>query len=176
MRFRELALAGAYAIELVPHCDERGFFARTFDEAELESHGLPVRFPQGNLSRNKRAGTLRGMHYAAPPSAESKLVRCTSGAVYDVIVDLRVGSPSYRRWVGAELTAENGLSLFVPAGFAHGFITLLDDTDVHYQMGDVFKPESARGFRWNDPAFGIEWPRPPEVISPRDASYPDLEA
>jgi dTDP-4-dehydrorhamnose 3,5-epimerase len=174
VQFQALPLAGSYVLELEPHADERGFFARTFDEAEFASHGLATRFPQSNLSRNKRAGTLRGMHYAVAPSEESKVIRCTSGGIYDVIVDLRSDSPSYTHWVHVELTAENGLALYVPVGFAHGFLTTADDTDVHYQMGDVFKPETARGFRWNDPTFGIRWPAQPAVIAPRDATYADF--
>lgn len=174
MRFTELSLSGAYLLELEPHADERGFFARTYAEEEFAAHGLPTHFPHCNLSRNRRAGTLRGMHYAVAPSQESKVVRCVSGAIYDVIVDLRPQSASYRGWVHAELTAENGRALFVPAGFAHGFLTLADDTDVLYQMGDVFRPQTARGFRWNDPHFSIAWPHPVSVISQRDESYADF--
>ena len=175
MRFSETKLSGAYVVELDRHEDERGFFARTFCEREFAEHGLPVRFPQCNLSRNTRKGTLRGMHYEAPPSAESKLVRCASGAIFDVIVDLRPSSPSFRAWISAELSGENGRALFVPAGFAHGFLTLTDHTDVFYHMGDFFRAGGARGFRWNDPQFGIEWPAVPVVISERDAQYPDFE-
>jgi len=155
--------------------DERGFFARTFCERELEQHGLPTRFPQCNLSRNRRRGTLRGMHYEATPSAESKLVRCVTGAIFDVIVDLRPGSATRFAWIGVELSGETGRALFVPAGFAHGFLTLSDDSDVFYHMGDFYRPEAARGFRWNDPLFAIQWPAPPNSIAERDASYPDYE-
>lgn len=173
MRFAETALSGAYVIELEPNVDARGFFARTFCEREFAEHGLPTRFPQCNLSRNRRLGTLRGMHFEAPPTAESKLVRCSTGAVYDVIVDLRPASATRFRWFGVELTAESGRALFIPAGFAHGFLTLADDTDVFYHMGDSYRPGSARGFRWNDPRFGITWPTAPLTMSDRDASYPD---
>jgi dTDP-4-dehydrorhamnose 3,5-epimerase len=174
MKFTELVLPGAFLIELEPHADERGFFARSFCEEEFAAHGLVTRFPQNNLSRNKRAGTLRGMHYAVAPSVETKVVRCATGAIHDVIIDLREGSPTYARWVAAELTAQNGRALYIPAGFAHGFLTLADDTDVVYQMGDVFRPQTARGFRWNDPRFAVAWPQAPVMISTRDASYPDF--
>lgn len=175
MRFTETKLAGAFIIDLEPRLDERGFFARTFCERELEQHGLPTRFPQCNLSRNRRQGTLRGMHYEATPSAESKLVRCVTGAIFDVIVDLRPGSATRFAWIGVELSGETGRALFVPAGFAHGFLTLSDDSDVFYHMGDFYRPEAARGFRWNDPLFAIQWPAPPNSIAERDASYPDYE-
>jgi len=174
VRFAETRLPGAYVIELEPNVDERGFFARTFCEREFAEHGLPTRFPQCNLSRNRRRGTLRGMHFETPPTSESKLVRCSTGAVYDVIVDLRPDSPARFRWLGIELTAESGRALFVPAGFAHGFLTLTDDTDVFYHMGDSYRPGSARGFRWNDPRFDITWPSAPGTISERDAHYPDF--
>src|SRR4051812_22532092 len=165
MLFEETVLRGAFIIELEPRVDERGFFARTFCEQEFEAHGLPVRFPQSNLSRNSRKGTLRGMHYEAQPSNESKLVRCTTGAVFDVIVDLRAGSPSRFRWISVELDAKSGRALFVPAGFAHGFLTLQDHTDVTYLMGDSYRPGSARGFRFDDPLFGIRWPAQPASIA-----------
>jgi dTDP-4-dehydrorhamnose 3,5-epimerase len=175
MRFTESALAGAYLIDLEPHVDERGFFARSFCEREFSAHGLPDRFPQCNLSRNRKRGTLRGMHFEAPPSTESKLVRCVSGAIYDAIVDLRPGSRTHMQWCAVELSAENGRALFIPAGFAHGFLTLADDTDVFYHMGDFFRPGSARGARWNEPRFGIAWPKDPSVIAERDANYPDFD-
>lgn len=174
MRFSELKLPGVFLIELSPSLDERGFFARTFCEREFAEHGLPTRFPQSNLSRNSRAGTLRGMHFEAPPSQESKVVRCVSGAIWDVVVDLRPGSATRFQWVAAELTAEAGQALFVPPGFAHGFLTLSDATDVFYLMGDFFRPDAGRGARWNDPRFGIVWPSAPKVISERDANYPDF--
>lgn len=172
MRFSELPFPGAYLIELEPHADERGFFARCFAEEEFAEHGLKTRFPHCNLSRNARNGTLRGMHYAIAPSDEAKVVRCVSGAIFDVIVDLRAGT--FGKWAGAELTGENGRAVYIPAGCAHGFMTLADRTDVFYQMGDVFRPETARGFRWDDKAFGIAWPQTPRVISPRDAGYTDF--
>jgi len=173
--FHETKLAGAYVIEIERRSDERGFFARTFCEREFASHRLPTRFPQSNLSRNRQAGTLRGMHYQAAPYRESKLVRCGAGAIYDVIVDLRPSSPTRLEWVGVELTAESGRALFVPEGFAHGFLTLTDDTDVSYQMGEFYQPDASRGIRWNDPTLNIRWPRLPAVITERDASYPDLD-
>ena len=175
MQFTESELAGAYLIALERHADERGFFARTFCEREFAAHGLPVHFPQCNLSRNRKRGTLRGMHYAASPSAESKIVRCVAGAIHDVIVDLRADSSTYLKSTSVELSAENGLALFVPAGMAHGFITLSDDTDVFYHMGDFFLADAARGFRWNDPQFDLEWPLTPTVMSARDADYPDFK-
>jgi dTDP-4-dehydrorhamnose 3,5-epimerase len=176
MRFSETKLAGAYVIDLETRVDERGFFARTFCEREFAEHGLPTRFPQCNISRNTRARTLRGMHYNAAPHFESKLVRCGSGSIYDVIVDLRPGSPTRLQWIGVELSAKTGRALFVPERFAHGFLTLEDDTDVLYHMGASFQAEAARGLRWNEPRFGLEWPVPPEIIAPRDATYPDFDS
>lgn len=173
MLFREIELAGAVVVDLEPHADERGTFARSFCEREFAAHGLPVRFPQCNISRNKRRGTLRGMHYEVPFGA--KLVRCTAGAIYDVIVDLRRESRTYLRWTSIELDADSGRALFIPEGLAHGFLTLADDTDVFYHMGDFYRPEGSRGFRFNDPAFHIEWPMPPSTISERDANYPGFD-
>jgi dTDP-4-dehydrorhamnose 3,5-epimerase len=175
LKFEATKLAQAFVVDLEPRGNERGFFARTFCEREFEAHGLPTRFPQCNLSRNKHKGTLRGMHYNAAPHGESKLVRCNSGAIYDVIVDLRPGSPTRFEWIGVELSAETGRALFVPEGFAHGFVTLADDTDVHYHMGRFYEGAAARGFRWNDPRFGVRWPLAPAVLSERDASYPDFD-
>jgi dTDP-4-dehydrorhamnose 3,5-epimerase len=175
MKFQQTKLAGAYVIEVEPFADERGFFARTFCEREFADHGLPVRFPQCNLSRNSRAGTLRGMHYQAAPLWEAKLVRCISGAIYDVIIDLRADSATRGQWVGVELSAANARALFVPEGFAHGFITLQDATDVFYHMSEFFRPDGARGLRWNDPHFDIRWPTSVSVISERDATYPDFD-
>ena len=153
--------------------DERGFFARTWSQKEWAAQGLDSRLLECNVSFNKRAGTLRGMHYQTAPYAQAKLVRCTAGALFDVIVDLRPDSPTHKQWVGVELSAENGRSLFIPEGLAHGFQTLADGTEVLYQMSEVYAPECARGVRWDDPAFGIEWPRAVTVIYERDASYPD---
>jgi dTDP-4-dehydrorhamnose 3,5-epimerase len=175
MIFQPTRLAGAFVIELEPHADERGFFARSFCERELAGQGLPTRFPQCNISRNTRRGTLRGMHFQAGSDPEAKLVRCTSGAIHDVIVDLRASSPTRFQWIGVDLSASTGRALFVPAGFAHGFVTLADDTDVFYHMSDFFRPESARGFRWNDPRLGLRWPIEPTVVAVRDAGYPDFD-
>jgi dTDP-4-dehydrorhamnose 3,5-epimerase len=175
MRFSPLDIASAYLVELEPHHDERGFFARTFCEEELARHGLPVRFPQCNLSHNPASGTLRGMHYAVSPSQESKLVRCSVGAIHDVLLDVRPGSPTFGKWIGLELSRENGRALFVPPGVAHGFLTLQDDTDVIYQMGEIYRADLARGLRWNDAAFGVVWPSEPRVVSERDATYPDFQ-
>lgn len=175
VQIERAALDGSFVIDAEPHVDDRGAFVRTFCELEFAAAGLPTRFPQCNLSTNHRAGTLRGMHYNAAPHGESKIVRCVRGSVYDVIVDIRAGSPSRLQWLGMELSASNQRSLFVPAGFAHGFITLADDTDVLYHMGALYRPDAARGFRWNDPAVTIEWPLTPLVMSSSDATYPDLD-
>jgi dTDP-4-dehydrorhamnose 3,5-epimerase len=175
VRFRPAPLDGVFLVEIEPHADERGFFARAFCEGEFAERGLPARFPQCNLSRNTRAGTLRGLHYNAVPHREAKLVRCVAGAIWDVVVDLRAGSPTYLRWFGAELTAARGEAMFVPEGFAHGFVTLSDGADVFYQMSAVYVPGAGRGLRWNDPRIGIVWPRPPAVISDRDRDYPDFD-
>jgi dTDP-4-dehydrorhamnose 3,5-epimerase len=175
MRFFETRLPGAFLIEPERHEDERGFFARTFCEQEFATHGLVSRYPQCNLSHNRLRGTLRGMHYQAVPHREAKLVRCATGAIYDVIVDLREDSPTRHEWVGVELSAGGGVALYVPPGFAHGFITLTDETEVFYQMGEFYVPEAARGFRWNDPLFAIAWPLSVAQISERDRCYPDFE-
>lgn len=174
VRFRESDLQGAFVVELEPHVDERGFFARAFTEEDFAEHGLPVRYPHLNLSRNTRAGTLRGLHFNATPWREAKVVRCTSGAIWDVIVDLRAGSPTRFRWFGIELTAERGDSLFVPEGFAHGFVTLRDASDVTYQMSRVYEPRAARGVLWSDERLAIRWPIAPVVISDWDRSLPAL--
>jgi dTDP-4-dehydrorhamnose 3,5-epimerase len=173
--FQETRLLGAFVVDLEPRSDERGFFARAYCEREFKDHGLPTWYPQCNLSRNRKAGTLRGMHYNAAPYGEAKLIRCATGAIYDVIVDFRAGSATYLEWIGVELTAREGRALFVPAGFAHGFVTLEDDTDVFYQMGDFYRPEAARGLRWNDPRLAIRWPREPTIVAERDATYPDYD-
>lgn len=175
MRFSETELPGAFLIELEPKADERGSFARVFCEDEFAAHALPTRFPQWNLSRNTRAGTLRGMHYNAAPHREAKLVRCTAGAIWDAIVDLRPGSPKRFRWLGLELSAERGNALFIPEGFAHGFVTLREGTEVFYQMGAAYALGAARGLRWNDPRIGIRWPVRPTVINERDRTWPDFE-
>ena len=177
MILTETSIAGAYVIEPEPAGDERGLFARTFDAEEFASRGLDGRVSQCNTSFNPRAGTLRGLHYQAAPHGEAKLVRCTRGAIYDVAVDLRAGSPSYMRWFAAELSAENRRAFFIPDGCAHGFQTLAPDSEVLYQMSTPYVPGSGRGVRWDDPAFAVQWPDPPpggRTMSERDASYPDL--
>jgi dTDP-4-dehydrorhamnose 3,5-epimerase len=173
--FEPTPLEGAVVVELQPHLDERGAFARTFCEVEFAANGLPVRFPQCNLSFNTSAGTLRGMHFNRTPHGEAKLVRCVRGAVFDVIIDLRPSSPTRLNWFGAELSAANGRALFVPPDFAHGFLTLADDSDVYYHMGELYRPDAATGIRWDDPAVGVEWPRDVTAISERDVTYPDLD-
>jgi dTDP-4-dehydrorhamnose 3,5-epimerase len=174
MIFHATPLAGAFVIELSPLRDERGFFARSFCEAEFGAHGLATHYPQANVSWNERAGTLRGMHWQAPPHAEAKLVRCTAGAIHDVIVDLRRRSPTRLQWFGVELDASNRRALYVPAGFAHGFLTLADASEVSYLMSASYQAEAARGMRFDDPRIGIAWPDAPRVISARDRTYPDL--
>jgi len=154
--------------------DDRGFFARSFCQREFEAQGLNPHLAQCNVSFNRRRGTLRGLHFQAKPHEEAKLVRCTQGAIWDVAVDLREGSPSRRRWYAVELNAENRLALYVPEGFAHGFQTLADDCEVLYQMSEFYYPELARGVRWDDGALGIQWPLPNPILSDRDRSYPPL--
>ena len=175
MIFTELPLSGAYLIDMQRLTDERGFFARSYCAEEFSERGLGPELRQCSVSYNARKRTLRGMHYQSAPHEEHKLVRCTAGAIFDVLVDLRDSSPTHRRWCAAELTAENRRSVFVPPGCAHGFVTLTDDTEVYYMISVAHAPEFSRGVRWNDPAFGIEWPFPPAVICARDASYPPLE-
>jgi len=169
--FRPTKLEGAFLIEPERKHDERGHFARTFCEREFAEHGLHSRFVQCNLSFNRRKGTLRGMHFQAAPHEEAKLVSCTRGAIYDVIIDLRAGSPTYRQHIGETLSAYNGKMLHIPEGFAHGFQTLEDDTEVFYQMSQFYHPESARGVRWDDPAFQIDWPPAERTIIARDQEY-----
>lgn len=175
MIFTELSLPGVFLIELEPNTDERGFFARTFSASEFAEHGLNPAIAQCSISFNDRGGTLRGMHYQAEPYGESKLVRCTRGAIYDVALDLRPDSETYRRWCAVELTADNRRTLHIPDGVAHGFQTLADSSEVFYQISRPYEPRAARGVRWDDPAFGINWPEAPQVISERDRSYPSLE-
>lgn len=176
MRFAETAIPGAWLVELDVLCDERGWFARTFCREEFSAQGLEPAVAQCNTSFNERAGTLRGMHWQAPPHCEAKLIRCTRGAIYDVIVDLRQDSPAYRRWVAVELSAENGRMLYVPPEeIAHGFQTLLDASEVHYQMSHDYVPGAGRGVRFDDPVLGIEWPEAERVVSPRDRSHPAVE-
>jgi dTDP-4-dehydrorhamnose 3,5-epimerase len=175
VRFSELELVGAYLIELDRIEDERGFFARTFCRREFAEHGLATEIVQANTAFNCRKGTLRGMHFQAAPHQEAKLIRCTRGAIYDVIVDLRHDSPAFMRWVSVELAAENGAMLYVPEGFAHGYQTLEDATETSYLMSQFYEPSAGRGVRWDDPAFGIQWPEVAErTINERDRSWPDL--
>ena len=171
MIFRETKLQGAYLIVPERIEDERGFFARSFCRQEFASRGLDPQVVQCNISFNRTRGTVRGMHYQSAPHDEAKLVRCTRGAVYDVIIDLRPLSRTYRQWVATELTAENRLMCFVPEGFAHGFQTLEDNTEVFYQMSEYYHPECARGVRWDDPALAIHWPLPATYVSPRDQAF-----
>ncbi len=158
MKFMELVLKGAFIIDIEPREDERGFFARSWDENEFRQHGLNPCVAQCNISFNKKRGTLRGMHYQIAPFVEAKLVRCTMGVIYDVIIDLRPDSQTFRQWTAVELTAENRRTLYIPADFAHGFQTLVDNTEVYYQISEFYHPECARGIRWDDPIFGVEWP------------------
>jgi dTDP-4-dehydrorhamnose 3,5-epimerase len=175
MTFYETKLRGVFEIQIDANCDERGFFARTWCRNEFEACGLNSRLVQCSISFSIRKRTLRGMHYQLPPSAETKLVRCTQGAIYDVVVDLRPDSPSFTQWVAATLTATNRKMIYVPEGCAHGFLTLEDESEVFYQIGEFYNPDSARGVRWNDPKFQIAWPEKVDVISERDRSYPDFD-
>ena len=172
MRFTETPLRGAFVVDLEPRVDDRGFFSRTFDVHEFEEHGLRPFVAQANLSYNHRAGTMRGMHYQLPPAAEAKLVRCTRGAIIDVIVDLREESPTHMQHFGIELTAENRAALYVPELFAHGYLTLTADAEVVYQVSEFYTSDQERGMRYDDPALGIRWPAPVEVISEKDAAWP----
>jgi len=171
--FAETKLKGVYVIEIEKLKDHRGFFARTWCKKEFEEHNLVSRVRQANVSYNKKKGTLRGMHYQLSPYEETKLVRCTMGAIYDVIIDLRPVSPTYTQWIGVELTAENYKMLYVPENFAHGFITFEDNTEVAYQVSQFYTPGSERGIRWDDPAFQIDWPLEVQVISDKDKNWPD---
>ncbi len=174
MIFTETQLRGAFIIDIEKKEDQRGFFARTFCEREFAEKGLESRFVQSSISHNTRKGTLRGMHYQAAPYEEVKVVRCTAGALYDVIVDLRPNSPTFKKHFGVELTAQNCRMLYIPKQFAHGFQTLQDHTEILYQMTQFYSPESARGVRWNDSAFGINWPPDERIINERDQTYPDF--
>ena len=175
MTFRETKLREVCEIHLEPKPDERGFFARSWCQKEFEAQGLNPRLVQCSVSFNSRKGTLRGMHYQELPLAEAKVVRCTSGAVYDVVVDLRPDSPTYKEWIAVVLTARERNMVYVPEGCAHGFLTLEDGAEVFYQMSEFYRPEAARGVRWNDPAFQIIWPDEVAVISERDRTYPNFE-
>jgi dTDP-4-dehydrorhamnose 3,5-epimerase len=174
MIFNETNLKDAYVIEINKLGDERGFFARSWCQREFEVHGLNPRLVQCNISFNARKGTMRGMHYQAKPYEEAKLIRCTMGSIYDVIIDIRPDSPSFKQYLGIILTPGNYKMLYVPEGFAHGFLTLEDNTEVFYQMSEFYAPDHARGFRWNDSACSIEWPDKVQVISDRDRNYPDF--
>jgi dTDP-4-dehydrorhamnose 3,5-epimerase len=169
--FTQAKLHGAYIIDIEPKTDERGFFARTWCKDEFAKYNLNTNLVQCNISYNHRKGILRGMHYQAPPYEETKFVRCIKGAIYDVIIDLRENSPTYGEWFSIVLTAENRKMLYIPEGFAHGFQTLEDDTEVFYQMSEFYHPEYARGIRWDDPKFQIDWPIKHPIISEKDGSY-----
>jgi len=172
--FTETPLKGAFLVDLQKLEDSRGFFARTWCQRECEKYGINFKPVQCNISYNKRKGTLRGMHFQSTPHEEAKLVSCIKGEIFDVIVDLRPGSPTFLQHITAVLTAENHRMIYIPNGFAHGFQTLQDDTEVFYQMSEFYAPEHAKGVRWNDPAFGIQWPDDERLISDRDQSYQDF--
>jgi len=173
VKFIDLPLPGAYLVEPEAVFDERGSFARTWCAEEFRVHGLNSNLAQCSVSWNARRGTLRGMHYQSEPYGEVKLVRCSAGGIYDVLLDLRPASPTYRRWFAMELTAANHKMLYVPEGFAHGFQTLVDGGEVVYQISQPYRPEYARGVRWDDPWFGIDWPVPNPIMSPRDRAFAD---
>ena len=172
MRFDATEIAGAYVVVPTTLTDERGAFGRLFDSALFAEQGLDPTLTQASFSYNEAAGTLRGLHYQLEPWSEAKLVRCTRGRVFDVLVDLRPGSDTHHRWFGRELSDDTREALYIPRGCAHGFVTLTSGAELHYQISTAYHPESAAGVRWDDPMFGIEWPRQPAVISERDASYP----
>ncbi len=175
MIFTETQLKGVYIIEPERLADERGFFARTWCQKELASHGLENRLVQCSISYNPKKGTLRGMHFQTAPWEEVKIVRCTSGAIYDVVIDLRPDSPTFKKWFGLNLSQEERNMLYIPKGFAHGFMTLSDQVEVFYQMSEFYYPDHSGGVRWNDTAFGIRWPMAVQLISERDNAYPDFE-
>lgn len=175
MTFRETKLPGVFEVHLEPISDERGFFARSWCQKEFEDYGLNTRLVQCNVSLNTRKGTLRGMHYQAAPHAEAKVVRCAAGAIYDVVLDLRAQSATFKQWFSAVLSAEKRNMLYIPEGCAHGFLTLEDATEVFYQMSEFYHADLSRGVRWNDPAFQIVWPEKVQVISERDRTYPDFD-
>jgi dTDP-4-dehydrorhamnose 3,5-epimerase len=174
MIFQSTPLPGAFVVEPERRFDERGYFARTWCRREFATAGLHTDFVQSSVSKSLRHGTLRGMHWQAAPHAETKLVRCVRGAIWDAIIDLRPASPTFLQHLAVELTAESGLALYIPEGFAHGFVTLADETDVLYDMSNYFEPSAARGVRWNDPVFGIPWPVAAPILHPRDAAYRDF--
>lgn len=176
MLFKETNLPGVFEIAVEPRADERGFFARSWCQKEFREKGLNPKIAQCSVSFNSKKGTLRGMHFQAAPLPEAKTVRCTRGSVYDVILDLRHDSPTFKQWTALTLRAKDRNSVYVPEGYAHGFLTLEDDTEVLYQISEFYHPELARGVRWDDPAFGIRWPTAVELISDRDRTYPDFES
>ena len=176
MIFTETKIAGAFIVELEPLLDDRGFFALSWSEREFARRGLESRLAECNVSFNRKKGTLRGMHYQQSPHGQAKLVRCTRGAIFDVIIDLRPDSATFRQWIGVELTADNHLALYIPKDFAHGFQTLTSESEILYHMSSPYVPDSGRGVRWDDPAFGIEWPDDVRLINSRDAAYPDFIA
>jgi dTDP-4-dehydrorhamnose 3,5-epimerase len=172
LKFVETPIAGLFVVEIEPRNDDRGFFARSFCVDEFQAHGLERTVDQCNVSFNAKAGTLRGLHYQVEPHGEAKLVRCTRGAIFDVAVDIRPGSNTYLKWYAADLTSENRRMMFIPQGFAHGFQTLVDESEVFYLMFESYHPESARGLRWDDPRIGIAWPLAELIISEKDRLYP----
>lgn len=174
MKFLETPLKGAYIIEIEPIEDSRGLFARSWCKREFEAHSLNPEVVQCNISFNIKKGILRGMHYQIKPFEEAKLVRCTRGAIFDVIIDLRADSPTFKDWFAIELTDKNRKMLYIPERFAHGFQTLKDNTEVFYQMSEYYSPDHSRGIRWNDPSFSIQWPEDKRIISKRDQQYPDF--
>jgi dTDP-4-dehydrorhamnose 3,5-epimerase len=176
MVFKPTKLDGVFEICIEPRSDERGLFARTWCRTEFAQHGLNPELMQCSVSFNPRKGTLRGMHFQEAPHAEAKLIRCTRGEICDVVLDLRLSSKTYTHWIAIVLKADRRNMVYVPEGCAHGFLTLQDNTEVFYQMSQFYTPEAARGVRWNDPAFAIEWPVPVEIISDRDRTYPDFQA
>lgn len=176
MRFIEVKFKGSFIIEPEPIEDERGFFARSFCQHEFAERRLNTKVVQCNISFNRKRGTLRGMHYQALPHEEAKLVRCTAGAIYDVIIDLREGSPTFKEWVGLELTRENRRMLYIPEGFAHGYQVLADNSEIFYQMSEFYNKEASRGIRWNDPAFGVTWPIDNPILSEQDRNIPLMAA
>ena len=174
MKFTETKLKGAFIVEIEKLADNRGFFARSWCQKEFEDIGLTPRVVQANVSYNRKKGTLRGMHYQIAPYQETKLIRCTLGAIYDVIIDLRLGSPTYKRWTGVELTADNYTMFYVPEDFAHGFQTLTDETEITYQVSQFYTPGSEKGIRFDDPSFDIQWPLEVTMISDKDRTWPDF--
>ena len=176
MKFTETRLKGAYIIDIEPHDDKRGFFARVWCRKEFAEQGLASSLAQCSIAYNSKRGTLRGMHYQEAPHEEIKLVRCTKGAVYDVIVDLRPGSGTFRQWIGVELSEDNRRTIYIPEGFAHGYITLKQDSELFYQMSEFYVPEAGTGVRWNDPVLGIEWPDVGDItVADRDQAWPLLD-